>query len=770
MIFALITGSAVRAAGNNGLAIGQWRHHLPNNNIISLTETPGRIIGATPYGLVVYNKQDGSMERINKVHGLSDFGLSSVAWTGNGEQLLIGYENGNLDLMSGGTFYNITEILDASILGSKRINKIVVSDGRALLACDFGIVELDIGERLILDTWYIGPHGSMVNVKDLLVTDSVIYAATNAGLLSAGTDSPNLADFRNWSRIEISSNITEQLNFVKSIEGKLIVNRTDGEEDVLYALAGEGWNTLSPPGGFPGERNSFVNTSGNRLLVSNGNRIFIFGSGLDLQREISSYYPERPSPNHAIFDNSGTLWIADGWRGLVRERNQQDYEIIILSGPDYDNAFHLAESGGRLWVAPGFVTYGGNNSWNQNGYFFMKDGKWNRYSRTHFPELADIADIIHITVDPGNPHRAYASAWWGGMVVISTEGVVEVFDETNSTLQLRAGIDDYLRVGGTAMDRDGNLWVTNSEADRPLSVKKSNGEWLSFTSGGSFGPQTVVREVIIDNTGQKWVNLPGNGIFVFKEHSLDNANSFDARRLTTQPGRGSLPSNRVHSMAVDQSGYVWIGTEEGVAVFYSPGRAFSGDAFDAQRIVVEEADGFAGYLLETETVTSIFVDGSNKKWFGTERSGAFLLSADGRETIFHFNKDNSPLPSNNILDIEISGETGEVFFATDRGLVSYRGFATEAANRHASEVYAYPNPVRPGYDGYIAVKGLVRNARVKITDISGKLVWESVAEGGQAIWNGQDLQGRRPSTGVYLVFSTDGQGEETMVTKIMFIN
>ncbi len=770
LIFAFITGIAVRAAADNGMAIGQWRHHLPNNNIISIAESPGRIIGATPYGLVVYNKHDSSLERLSKVDGLSDFGISGIAWAGEREQLLIGYENGNLDLISDGLVSNISDILDASILGSKRINKIIVSDGRALLACDFGIVELDIAGRLILDTWFIGPHGSMVNVNDLLVTDSVIYAATNAGLLHAATDADNLADFNNWERFEISGTGAEAFNFIKSIDGRLIANRTDQERDIVYVYEDGSWDQLSHTNDFEGERNRFVNTSRGRLIVASGSRIYIFDTDLNPLREISSYQPDTPAPNHAIFDNSGTLWIADSWRGLVREYGEQEYEKIILPGPDYDNVFNLAASDGRLWIAPGFVTYGGSNSWNQNGYFLMENGRWNRYSRTRFPELTDIADIIHITVDPGDPRRAYASAWWGGMVVISTEGVVEVFDETNSTLQLRAGIGDYLRVGGTAMDSGGNLWVTNSEVDRPLSVRKSNGEWLSFTSGGAFGPQTPVREILIDNNNQKWVNLPGNGIFLFAEHSLENTNNFDSRRLTTQSGMGSLPSNRVHSMAVDHSGYVWIGTAEGVAVFFSPGRAFSGDAFNAQRIIVEEADGFAGYLLETETVTSISVDGSNKKWFGTERSGAFLMSADGRETIHHFSTNNSPLPSNNILDIEIMGETGEVFFATDRGLVSYRGFATEATTRHASEVYAYPNPVRPGYNGYIAVKGLVRNARVKITDISGKLVWESISEGGQAVWNGQDLHGRRPSTGVYLVFSTDEQGEETMVTKIMFIN
>jgi hypothetical protein len=211
-----------------------------------------------------------------------------------------------------------------------------------------------------------------------------------------------------------------------------------------------------------------------------------------------------------------------------------------------------------------------------------------------------------------------------------------------------------------------------------------------------------------------------------------------------------------------------VGTNEGVVVFYSPQNVFRQQNIDAQSIIVVAADGFAGRLFENETINSIFVDGSNKKWFGTVSSGAFLLSSDGRETISHFTRSNSPLPSNNILDITVDPVSGEVFFATDLGLVSYRGFATQGQRQH-TDVYAFPNPVRPGYSGFIAIKGLVTNARVKITDINGNLVHDGFAEGGQFVWNGNNLYGQKPGSGVYLVFSTDPQGNETMVTKILFM-
>jgi len=180
-------------------------------------------------------------------------------------------------------------------------------------------------------------------------------------------------------------------------------------------------------------------------------------------------------------------------------------------------------------------------------------------------------------------------------------------------------------------------------------------------------------------------------------------------------------------------------------------------------------DGYVQYLLETETVRAIAVDGNNRKWIGTERAGVFLLSEDGTKELLHFTEDNSPLLSNTVTDLAINGETGDVYMATARGMVAYKGTATEPDDEN-SDVYAYPNPVRPGYGGPIAIKGMVGNASVKITDINGNLVYETRAEGGQAVWNGYDFDGDRARSGVYLVFISNDDGSETMVTKILFVN
>lgn len=750
------------------VAVGHWRHHLPNNTVIALAETSGQIIGATEFGLVVFNKTDNSIEKTDKVQGLTDLGITSLAYAEAHDIVLVGYANGNLDLIKDQQFLNIPDIRLAAIMGSKRINNILVVGNRAFLACGFGIVELDLRSNLIRDTYLIGPSGSQVQVFEIAHSGTHLFAATNAGLLRAPLQGANLADFQNWQRISVSGQPNEVVNMVAWHNGHLFVNIFRQPNDLLYHFNGSVWQVFSPGGQpYTGARRK-LKVSGGRLLISNPSFVDVFDQNLNFTERIDNYFEGQVRALDVLFDKDNRLWLGDIYEGLVRRNAPTSFLRIVLPGPATPNAFGLAIAGGNLWVAPGAITAGGGNTWNSNGVFLFSGGKWKWFYVAQFPIMNNVWDIIRIAADPGNPQKAYAASWTEGLLELSTDGPHTLWNDRNSPLQRRFEVNDHIRLGGVAVDNSGNVWVTNSNSPRPIAVKKENNQWLSFSSQGLISTSQLVGKLVIDHSGQKWATLPNGGIYVFKENNLNSDTDFQARRLSTTEGSGGLPSNNVTALAVDHDGYVWVGSDKGVAVFYAPQRVFSGVPVNAQQIVVVQ-NGFAAILFETETINAIAIDGSNKKWFGTARSGAFLLSADGRQTIFNFNAGNSPLPSNNVLDIAINGQNGEVFFATDKGIASFRGLATEATAVH-SNVFAFPNPVRPGYAGYISVRGLVRNALVKITDINGNLVYETIAEGGQAVWNGLDLWGRRPASGVYLVFSTNDDGSETMVTKILFIN
>ena len=750
------------------IAIGAWRHHLPNRTVISLAEQGKLIYAATPYGLLEYDKNFNSIRKLDKVDGLSDFGITVINYSQQRNLLLMGYQNGNIDVLRNGQIFSIPDIRQASILGSKTIHNILFSDNRAYLSCGFGIVVLDLIDFVILDTWFIGPNASMLNVYDIALRDNYFYAATEAGLLKASTDAPNLADYQYWN--QVTGLPWGAYSLVESHEDYLLANLTAGQSDTLYLFDGQSWQVFDPPvtEDFYNNKTN-IRSSNGYFLVSSLNSLLIFDSKLELLAELYSYAGQNVQAFDGLIDSEGIVWAADRRAGLVKGTPDAGFESIILEGPPHPNSFGLANNGGTLWVAPGAIVGGSQNTWNDMGIFYSQNGKWGVYNRWFFPEIDHVRDIHQITPHRQNPNRIFASAWRGGLMEFDVEeGLINLYDDQNSTLQRRAGVGDIIRVGGSAWDSRGNLWVSNSNADHFIHVLKTDGSWMSYPHGGAVLGAETLGDVVVDNFDQKWVAMPrGGGIIAFKEETLDGNQSFNIRKLGTQQGNGSLPNSTVSALAKDKDGYIWVGTHGGVVVFYSPQQVFQSQNFDAQSIIVLQ-DGFAGRLFENEVINTIFVDGSNKKWFGTQNSGAFLLSPDARETILHFNRSNSPLPSNNILDISVDPKTGEVFFATDQGLVSYRGFATEGQQQH-TDVYAFPNPVRPGYSGYIAVKGLVTNARVKITDINGNLVYDTFAEGGQLVWNGKDLNGRRPGSGVYLVFSTNPDGSETVVTKILFL-
>ena len=249
--------------------------------------------------------------------------------------------------------------------------------------------------------------------------------------------------------------------------------------------------------------------------------------------------------------------------------------------------------------------------------------------------------------------------------------------------------------------------------------------------------------------------------------TLSNASDDSFVFLNEEEGKGGLPVRDVLSMEEDLDGEVWVGTYQGIAVFYNQDCLFTGEACDAEQILISQ-DGNTQILLETEAVTAIEIDGGNRKWVGTQNSGVFLFSPDGIETIAHFTEENSPLLSNNIFDISINHATGEVFFATEKGIVSLMG---DAANFEVEmeNVRVFPNPVRPDFTGVIAIDGLAFDTDVKITDVAGNLVYETTSEGGRATWDGRKSDGTYAVNGMYLVFAGNADTRNAEVARIAIL-
>ncbi|MGB0916860.1 MAG: two-component regulator propeller domain-containing protein [Flavobacteriales bacterium] len=748
------------------VAVGQWRDHLPYAQGVQVADAGEWIYSASESGLFQYHKQDGDVIRLSKVSGMSDIGFSSVAWSDINNTLVVGYTNTNIDLIRNGEITNIPDIKNKSILGLKTINNIHIKDDYAYLACGFAIVVVDIVRQEIRDTYYIGPEGTSLNILDVATSESSLFACTESGVYSAQLEGTNLANFENWTKFTDLSQGT--YNAGTWFDNKLYVNLSDeSETDSIFFLNGSNWNHFSQT---DEQEIRSLESSEDRLLVIAGGSVAEFNDQHTRLRLAYNYGGGAFGlPNHATIDDEGTIWIADRSRGLVRHPTNQTFSMISVNGPRAASCTGISIWDGRCYVAGGGVTSIWSNSYISDGIYAFKENTWSNIRPFSNPETQDFRDFIRTKVDPFDSKRVYASAWGYGLVEYYDDELAAIYDTTNSTFQTTAS--NSLQVGGLEIDRNtGTLWVATSGTEKSMHAKDVDGNWYGFDLDAV--NNFTMADITIDDSGQKWiVAARGVGVVVFNDGgTLDNTNDDQSIKLNQSNGNGALAGNNVFSIATDFDGEVWVGTENGISVFYSPESVFSGDNFDSQQILIEQ-DGYVQYLLENEVVTAIAVDGANRKWLGTASAGVFLMSEDGTEEILHFTQENSPLFSDRITAIGIDHLSGEVFIGTDKGIVSYKGTATWGTPEFEKErVYAYPNPVEPDYEGPIAIKGLVRDADVKITDAAGNIVFATTAEGGQAIWSGNKITGGRAKSGVYLVFASNDDGKETFVTKVLLIN
>lgn len=756
------------------VGIGQWREHLPYSQCISVKEVGSRIYCATPYSIFYYDKEDNSIQRISKINGLSDIGISAMNYSAAYNTLVIAYTDANIDLIQSNTIINMSDIKRSSILGNKTINDIYFIGQYAYLCCGFGIVVLDMIKQEIHDTYYIGANGGQVNVLGLTMDQDTLFAATKQGLYIAYFKSANLANYQSW-KIDSRLSSTATYDHIITFNGQVVVSeyQTSPVGDSLFRYSNGNWIKWELDVSNPVEH--FESTYG-KLVISFNYFVKYYDQNFDIINGIYSYNGGAVSPMDAIFDNSGLIWIADNNAGLVSLSTSGNYNPVNLSGPLSSLVFANTTFGNDVYVVPGGRDLSYTPIYKPAAIYHYDGASWTNITASTDPGLVNITDLCTISVDPSDPRRVYSGSFYRGLLELYDGKVIGHFGVGNSTLRNHSADPDTsdVRVGGTAFDSDGNLWVVNSHNNYCISkycrtCSKSQ-QWTGYNV--PIIQQDDLGQMIIDNYNQKWIvtRIAGSitsPLLVFKEDPTNPANS-QSMLLSQQVGNGDIPGQYVYAMAVDKNGEVWVGTEAGIGVFFNPENIFTGQNFDAQQILVQQGL-YVQYLMENEKVTTIAVDGANRKWIGSEGGGLYLFSADGTTQIEHFTTDNSPLFSNNILAVAIDPETGEVFIGTDQGLISYKGTATEGGESFAT-VYAYPNPVREDYNGLIGIKGLVSNAQVRITDISGNLIFSTQANGGLAVWDGKNFSGRKAKSGVYLVYAGNDTGTEKIVTKILIIH
>ena len=756
------------AIAQDGVSIGNWRTHLPYHKVIGVEPIDNKIYAATQYELFYYDTQDNSINILNKINGLSDIGISTIAYNESQRKLFVAYTNANVDLIDhDGNIHNMSDIKDKNIVGNKSINHVYFQGDLAYVACGFGIVVFDLKKEEVKDTYYIGNQGDMVNVTDVAFYNGRIYACTDDGLYYAAQDAPNLANYAAWhfdtSLIHPHLAYTEMEVF----GGKLLLNYNGGfNTDTLFVFDGNHWGYVDKENVSEKRQMRAYN---DRLLVTNRYNVSVHDINLNQQQSI--YSPGGAIEPFAVaLDKNGDYWIGDNKRGLIKTSDGWNNDDVKPNGTASKNVFELKACDDQVWIATGGHAANWGKRYMREGVARF-DGMWTILNNTTLPDFNDYTDFVCTATNPNDPSITYVGTWGSGILKFKDDELVEVYNEENSSLHHWVSDPSLINISGLAFDSKGNLWVANTGAPNLLSAMEPNGNWHSFNLGGSLSAIDI-GTLLIDHNDYKWITRRNGEVIVFNDNgTLDNPTDDQTVNLNSATGNGKLLGS-VSCLTVDNKGRVWAGTDKGPCLFEDTKKIFSGgDNFDATQVRVPRNDGTDQYdflFADSNVLSMAAMEGADQIWFGLE-SGVYLMSLDGKpKEIHYFNTNNSPLLDNAVTTMAID-KSGEVFFGTDSGVISYRGeYATPEPQ--ISDVIAYPNPVRPGYNGFVGIKGLVSNSLVRITTVDGTFVTQLISEGGQAVWDCTTINGEKVEPGVYLIFVSTKQGTDKFATKILIMN
>ena len=755
-----------------------WNTYFSYNLISSIDNGESVIYFASYNSIFSYDTSSNQIEKFDTLNELSGDEISAFYYSEINNNIVIGYSSGFLQIidLNSSSIINIYDILNKPTIppNKKTINDFFQSGDQLLISTGYGVSIYNLNGYEFGDTYYIGDFATQINVTSTVIHENFIYASSpDLGILRANINS-NLIDFNNWQTIYFGD--IQELFY----DGENIFFYTDNnimrinDEQITSILTLE--NQIIN-----------INSSDSKFIIITDEKCLIYNDQLtQLFYEIDSETYSSGFNEGIIKDNY--IYIATNEKGvLIINNNSGDFSYLKPDGPLENDIFSVETLNNKTWVSYGNYTeyfnpyplkFSGLSNYDENL------NSWFNISKDSIPESA--VNLNNISINPFNNDNVFISSFEGGILEIEDLNIIEFYDNNNSgleSLSINDPLYESVRISDLEFDQNGVLWILNSRIDSPLkSFNLDNNSWNSydFTEiiNDGFQDELGFNDIEVDDYGNKWIAGLRSGLIGFNNESGTN----QLRKVFSQD-QSNMPASYVKSIAVDNNNHLWIGTIQGLRVLYNTSNFFDTSVVTTQQIVILE-DGIPRELLEQQYISDIEVDGANNKWVATIGSGVFYFSPNGQQTIHHFTKENSPLPSNNINDISINYSNGKVYFATDNGLVSYNTGST-SSSENFSNTYVYPNPVRPEFNTEfekVKITGLTQNVNIKITDIEGNLVAEAQSninsryrnfnleiDGGTAFWNGKNLRNRLVSSGVYIIMLSDLDSYETKVLKLMIV-
>ncbi|MDX9746984.1 MAG: two-component regulator propeller domain-containing protein [Paludibacter sp.] len=772
-LFIVIASLAIEAGSQS--VIGRWRTHMAYNNVNQIAQSDLKIYAVSEGSLFSVSKADGDIEFYSKMSGLNDANISQIEFDRINDQLLIIYGNGNIDIMNKAGVTNIPDLYRKQMSSSKGINEVSFYQNLAYLSCDFGILLINMDKKEIVDTYIIGQGGTETKVVSTALHNNRIYAITENKLLSADATRPLLlVNFEYWSEVQQLPGSGE-ISKVISFAGKMLLLRGGR---IYHTSDGVSWKEINDA-----PTATKIALSRNHMVIYNqSNTVTLLNEQLSL-----SSHPIISAQDIEYDSDNNLFWIAAVEHGVVSAKSTggaPELSYYKPKGPANNFPYFMTFAGDKLFMVPGGRL---TDVFNRPGVVMIyQNGQWrNLFASDFHSQLQQevpgqfVVDYVNVAVNPSDPTHFFVTSFGNGLFEYRNDQFYKWHHHNNSPLVNVISTIPYvyLRLDGAIFDNEGNLWLCNMFDANAIKILTKEGQWKTLNYPNSNHP--TLGNILINNQNprQKWANSVrySQGLLIWDDNgTLDDQSDDKSVFLNKFPDVDNVGSELrptfFYSMAQDKNGVVWVGTDIGPLLFYNTSRAFE-PGYTCSRVKIPRNDGTnqADYLLKDEVVQAIAIDGANRKWIATRTSGVYLMSENGQETIRHFTSSNSPLLSDNVISISINPVTGEVFFGTSNGLISYQSDASEGTGAY-DNVYAYPNPVRENYNGIITITGLINNTQVKITDISGNLVYQTVSNGSLATWDGKDVHGRKVSTGVYMAICASEDGTQSTITKIMVIN
>ncbi len=740
-----------------------WEDHLPYNNVIKLAQSSSKIYCATSYAIFIYDKQEKTVNKLSKAQGLSDIGISTIAFNSTTSQLFIGYTNGSIDVLENNTITNYPFIKEKNILASKAINNIIFKNSEAIIATGYGISIFDITKKELKSSYYIGKNNTFLKVNDIVLLNNLIYTATDSGLFYADT-TKDLSDYNNWQAD--TGLFKGKFNLIEEWNGNLWANYSSNiyNGDTCYIMNQSGW-MKAPASVF---RNSYSLEKGITEMV------FSHNGAIQTMRENGSYKQQflGEEPRFAIQDQSDStiFWAATTYSGLIKIRNLLIEEFIIPDGPTTNRTWEFDVKNGEIACIPGAFNSALNNIYNIDGLSIFKENNWETYNGADDKGFDTLFDLVDIKYDKNNSGSIFLASWGLGLAEFNNGKIINVFNDQNSTIQSRSAFK-WFGIGGIAFDKTGNLWCTNSfVSSSHLNRKDKNGNWHSFNLSPFINDGFGIGKVIIDDAENKWLLLSKYGkIVVFNENgTITNSSDDSLREITSLINEGSLPGSFPGTLVFDKNGTAWVGTNDGIAYLKNAKDIFQYDDVNFRRVFVD-GDSTLGSFLKGENISDIEVTNVNQKWVGTIGKGIYLMNENMDKVIFHFTKENSPLFSNDILALKYEGKSGKLFISTSYGVMSLK-ITEEKIFQNFNEILIYPNPVNISTENNLTIDNLPKGTIINITDVSGNMVNKLIAESSSVMWDLTDFSGAKVTSNIYLLYFLNSNGTDKTIQKILLTN